>query len=217
MIAGARLGALPRFIIFYALLYAAFGAASPFLPAFLAERGVAPEELGLLLAASTAVRLISGPLAGRLADVFHAVRLVLCVCTAAASIAALCYLPAHGFWLLLGISLVHAAMLAPLTTLADALAVSASERRARGQASNMAGCAAPARRHSSSGPWSPGQLIGAIGIVGHYRTAGAGAGRRGHGRVDHTGRAQAGERIGADDRELPSCDPCYGRRPSFVS
>src|SRR5688572_33307729 len=60
---GARLGALPRFFIFYVLLYAAFGAASPFLPAFLSERGVAPQELGLLLAASTAVRLISGPVA----------------------------------------------------------------------------------------------------------------------------------------------------------
>ena len=128
--AAARLGALPRFVIFYALLYAAFGAASPFLPAFLAERGLAPEQIGLLLAASTAVRLISGPVAGRLADLFRAVRLVLCICTAAAAVAALCYLPAHGFWLLLCISLVHAAMLAPLTTLADALAVTASVKGA---------------------------------------------------------------------------------------
>ncbi len=125
---GARLGALPRFIIFYALLYAAFGAASPFMPAFLSERGVAPQELGLLLAASTAMRLISSPAAGRLADLFHALRLVLCVCTAGAAIVALCYLPAHGFWLLLLISLVHTAMLAPLPDLADALALRAAAR-----------------------------------------------------------------------------------------
>ena len=63
---------LARFIALYGMLYCAFGFASPFLPAFLAERGLAPDTLGLVLAAGTAVRLISGPLAGRLADVLHA-------------------------------------------------------------------------------------------------------------------------------------------------
>jgi PPP family 3-phenylpropionic acid transporter len=54
-----------------------FGLSSPFLPAFLAARGVGPEALGLLLGAGTAVRLLSAPLAGRLADVFGAFRLEL--------------------------------------------------------------------------------------------------------------------------------------------
>ena len=125
-ISKAQLGPLPRFIFFYAFLYAAFGAASPFLPAFFAERGLSPEQIGVVLAASTAVRLISGPTAGRIADLFHAVRLVLCVCTAAAAIAALCYFPAHSFWLLLVVAVVHSAMLAPLTTNADALTLAAS-------------------------------------------------------------------------------------------
>ena len=49
-------GALLRFMTLYAALFSAFGFASPFLPAFLAERGLGPEELGFVLGASTALR-----------------------------------------------------------------------------------------------------------------------------------------------------------------
>src|ERR1700720_4100890 len=72
---GVRRNVLPRFLLLYGTLYGSFGLSSPFLPAFLAARGVGPEALGLLLGAGTAVRLLSAPLAGRLADVFGAFRL----------------------------------------------------------------------------------------------------------------------------------------------
>jgi PPP family 3-phenylpropionic acid transporter len=160
---GARLGALPRFVIFYALLYAAFGAVSPFLPAFLSERGVAPHELGLLLAASTAVRLISGPVAGRLADLFQALRIVLCICTAGAAIVALCYLPAHGFWLLLLINLAHTAMIAPLPDVADALALRAAARRPGGFEYGWVRGAGSAA--FIVGSLIAGQLVGTIGLA----------------------------------------------------
>jgi PPP family 3-phenylpropionic acid transporter len=52
------------FIFLYALLYGAFGA-SPFLPAYIQERGVPPELIGVLFGAGTAIRLISAPIAGR--------------------------------------------------------------------------------------------------------------------------------------------------------
>jgi PPP family 3-phenylpropionic acid transporter len=74
---GVRRNVLPRFLLLYGTLYGSFGLSSPFLPAFLAARGVGPEALGLLLGAGTAVRLLSAPLAGRLADVFGAFRLEL--------------------------------------------------------------------------------------------------------------------------------------------
>ena len=45
-----------RFAILYAALFTAFGSVSPFLPAFLAGRGLGPEELGIVLGAGTAVR-----------------------------------------------------------------------------------------------------------------------------------------------------------------
>jgi len=121
--------ALTRFILLYAAMYAAFGVASPFLPAFLSSRGLAPERLGLVLGAGTAVRLITSPLAGRIGDLFHALRIVLVVCIALAVLATLSYLAGHGFWMLLAVSLLHAASLAPITVLADALALGAAAPR----------------------------------------------------------------------------------------
>src|SRR5215510_15289228 len=128
-----RPAALTRFILLYAAMYAAFGVASPFLPAFLSSRGLLPEQLGLVLGAGTAVRLLSAPLAGRIGDLTHALRVVLAVCIALAASVTLGYLMGHGFWVFLGMSLLHAASLAPVTVLADALALgSASPSQSSG-------------------------------------------------------------------------------------
>jgi MFS transporter, PPP family, 3-phenylpropionic acid transporter len=114
---------LIRFILLYAAMYAAFGVASPFLPSFLSARGLPPEQLGLVLGAGTAVRLLTAPLAGRIGDLIQALRVVLVICTALAASATLGYLAAHEIWILLGVGLLHAASLAPITILADALAI----------------------------------------------------------------------------------------------
>ena len=113
--------ALTRFILLYAAMYAAFGVASPFLPAFLTARGLPPEQLGLVLGAGTAVRLLTSPLAGRIGDLLQALRVVLVACIALAAAVTLGYLGAHGFLLLLCVSLLHAAALAPITILAPAV------------------------------------------------------------------------------------------------
>jgi MFS transporter, PPP family, 3-phenylpropionic acid transporter len=123
-----RLPTLPRFILLYAAMYAAFGVASPFLPSFVTGRGLPPEQLGLVLGTGTAVRLLTAPLAGRIGDLIQALRAVLVVCTALAASVTLGYLPAHGFWILFGVSLLHAASLAPITILADALALGSAFR-----------------------------------------------------------------------------------------
>jgi MFS transporter, PPP family, 3-phenylpropionic acid transporter len=120
--------ALTRFILLFAVMYAAFGVASPFLPQFLQTRGLSADEIGIMLAAATGVRLLAGPAAGRLADRLAALRPVLSLCAACAAVAALCYLPAGGFWPLLLVAVLHAAALAPTTTLADALALGSSVR-----------------------------------------------------------------------------------------
>ena len=110
-------------------MYAAYGVASPFLPAFVSERGVPPEQLGVVLAAGTAIRLVAAPLAGRIGDLLQALRAVLVVCVALAAAVTLGYLPARGFWLFLLLTLLHAAFLAPMTVLADALALGASKQQ----------------------------------------------------------------------------------------
>ena len=117
------MSAAARVCVLYALMYAAFGVSSPFMPAFFQWRGVGPEQLGILFATGTAIRLISGPLCGRVADLTQALRAVLVFCAAVAALVALGLLPAAGFWMLLTISVLQAAALAPITTLADAIAL----------------------------------------------------------------------------------------------
>ena len=118
---GVRRDLLLWFVLLYGMLYCSFGFSSPFLPQFLTTRGIGAEWLGFLLGAGTAVRLLSAPLAGRLADVFGIFRLELALFALAAAAASLLYLPTHNFWLLAFVNLTQAAMLAPLVPLADAL------------------------------------------------------------------------------------------------
>ena len=112
-------GVLLGFMTLYAALFSAFGFSSPFLPAFLAERGIEPEELGVALGAGAALRVVCGPLAGGLADRFHFLRAELAVCAVLAAGVTLLYLPAHGFWAVMAISLLQATALASLVPLAD--------------------------------------------------------------------------------------------------
>src|SRR5262245_42438365 len=114
------MGPLPRFLLLYAALYSAYGVASPFLPAFVSSRGLAPEQLGVVLAAGTTVRLVAGPLAGRVGDLLRALRAVLAACLLAAALVVTGYLPAQGFTAFLLLSLLQAAVLAPAGVLSDA-------------------------------------------------------------------------------------------------
>lgn len=121
-------GSLPALVLLYAALYGAYGTESPFLPSFLAERGLAPGEIGMVLAAGTLVRLAAGPIAGRIADRHGATRLVLGTAAAAAGLVSFAYLAGSGFWPLLAIGMAHAVAIASLAPLADVLALAASAR-----------------------------------------------------------------------------------------
>lgn len=120
---------LPRFLLLYSALFSAFGVASPFFAAFLSERGLNPQAIGLVLAAGTAARLLAGPAGGRLADRLGRPRMVLAGYAAAAGCVAFAYLPATGLTILLSVSVLHAVTLAPLTPIADALTVEAATRQ----------------------------------------------------------------------------------------
>ena len=117
-----------RFVALYALIYGAFGVSSPFMPAFFERQGLTPEQLGVVFGAGTALRLISGPLCGRLADRTEAFRGVLAACATVAAVVGVSLLGITGFPTLLAVGLLHSAALAPITTLADALTLGASAR-----------------------------------------------------------------------------------------
>ena len=111
------------------VIFAAFGVASPFLPALLHERGLGPSEIGAVLAAGTAVRLITGPAISRLADRLGKHRQILTVFLATAAVIAFGYdLPA-GFAIFLLVSVAHASTLAPIVPIADAMTLAAAPGR----------------------------------------------------------------------------------------
>ena len=119
------------YILLYAALYAAFGVASPFWPKFFETRGLTSQQIGFILAAAMLVRLAAGPLVGRLADVSRSLRLVLATCAALA--AAMAAALSNTFWLLLIITSLQAAALAPTTSIADALSVNAAKPQIAGK------------------------------------------------------------------------------------
>jgi PPP family 3-phenylpropionic acid transporter len=107
------------------------------------------------------VRLLSAPLAGRVGDLMQALRLVLVVCTALAAAVTLGYLPARGFWLFLLLTLLHAAALAPMTVLADALSLGAANRHPRFEYGWVRGTGSAA---FIVGTLLSGQAVGAYGL-----------------------------------------------------
>jgi PPP family 3-phenylpropionic acid transporter len=123
------LGSFDRFLLLYGAMFAAFGVASPFLPALLHERGLGPSEIGAVLAAGTAIRLITGPTISRLADRFGTHKQTLAVLLAIAAVIAFGYdLPA-AFAVFLLVSVAHASTLAPIVPIADAMTLAAAPGR----------------------------------------------------------------------------------------
>lgn len=171
---------LPRFIALYAGIYAAYGVASPFLPAFLRAQGVAPGELGVVLGAATVVKLAIAPVAGRAGDALHSLRFVLAGCIAAGAALTLGYLGAGVFWVFLALALLQAAALAPMPVLADALALENARPRAphgfeygwvrgTGSAAFIAGTLAAGQAIAAAGLqsiiWMQAALLGAAALA----------------------------------------------------
>jgi PPP family 3-phenylpropionic acid transporter len=153
--------ALPKFIALYAAMYAAYGVVSPFLPAFVTERGLTPSELGFALALGSGIRLVSAPFAGRIGDLLQDLRAMLVVSIAAAALVTLGYLWAEGFWMLLAVMLLQAWALAPMSVLADALALGAAGRPRGFEYGRVRGTGSAA---FILGTLVAGQAIGAFGL-----------------------------------------------------
>jgi PPP family 3-phenylpropionic acid transporter len=124
-----KLGSFDRFLLLYGTLFAAFGVASPFLPALLHERGLGPSEIGAVLAAGTAVRLTTGPVISRLADRLGQHRQILIVFLAIAAMIAFGYSLPAAFAIFLFVSVAHASALAPIVPIADAMTLAAAPGR----------------------------------------------------------------------------------------
>lgn len=114
-----------RLTLFYATAFAGPGASLPFLPPFLASRGLGAEAIGRALALAMLVRLVVAPGAAALADrLGDRRRVVLASATLAAAASVLLLAPAPSV-LALAVVLTGAAT-APLIPIADSLAVRAA-------------------------------------------------------------------------------------------
>src|SRR6185436_18934421 len=82
-------------------------------------------EIGMVLAAGLLMRLVAGPVIGRLADRSGRLRAILGVCLAVAGGASWALTGAHGFLVILVVLVLQAGALASTTSIADALAVGA--------------------------------------------------------------------------------------------
>ncbi|MBX9752969.1 MAG: MFS transporter [Roseococcus sp.] len=116
------------FALVFGAQFAAFGVMMPFLPAILAEGGLTPGEVGLVLAAGSLVRLVVAPLSGRLADRVPDMRRLLAAAALLAAASALGFGLAAGLALLLAVQVLHSVAAAPIVPLCDALAVGAVRR-----------------------------------------------------------------------------------------
>ncbi len=123
------MNAAPRFAILFATQFFAFGVILPFLPAVLTERGLSAAEVGAVLAIGSAVRLVAGPLGGRLADALRDPRHVLAAAALAAALAGCGFLLEAGFLTMALVVALHSAAMAPVVPLTDALAVNAARGR----------------------------------------------------------------------------------------
>jgi PPP family 3-phenylpropionic acid transporter len=114
--------------LFYAALFSAFGVYMPFIPVWLAAKGLGPAEISICMALPMTVRLLV-PFWGFAADRLRNQRLVIAVCLGVALLAGLALVPASGFWPILGLILLWSLFWTPAVPLTEGYAVTESARR----------------------------------------------------------------------------------------
>ena len=159
-----RLSPLAKFVVLYTALYAAFGVVSPFLPAYFESRGLTTQQIALVIGSGTALRLVSGPLIGRFADRQQTWRGALSICAGGSGAVALAYVSASAFTTFLLVSLAQSALLAPLTPIADAMALSTS-RETAGKGFEYGWVRAAGSAAFVVGLMVSGRAVGSLGLV----------------------------------------------------
>ena len=117
-----------RFALLFAAQFAALGVLMPFLPVVLAGHGMTAEQIAVLLATGSAVRLLASPLIGRGADGLGEPRIVLVLAAAAATCSVAGFAMAGSFAALLAVAALHAMVNAPIIPLSDAICLGAMRR-----------------------------------------------------------------------------------------
>jgi len=116
----------PRFALLFIAQFGAVGVMMPFIPPLMAAAGLSAGEVGGVLATGAAVRLFSGPLGGRVADMLGQPRAVMAGGAMIAALAACLYGLAQGLPGFLVANLLMAVGFASVVPLGDAMALRAA-------------------------------------------------------------------------------------------
>ncbi|UFN50395.1 MFS transporter [Roseomonas sp. OT10] len=116
----------PRYALLLSTLFGGVGITMPFLPPYLAAKGLSPEAVGLVLFLGSATRLAVAPPLGALADRMPDPRGMLSLGALLGAGAALLWLPAQGLAALMALQILWSLCMAPLGPLAEAMTLVAS-------------------------------------------------------------------------------------------
>jgi len=115
-----------RLALFYVAIFLVIGIQLPFWPVWLASRGMGPGEIGVLLAAAGATRIVVAPAIAPLADRLGRRRPIVIALAAGALIATAIFAVTYGFWALLAVSVLAAAFFTVLLPMVESLTVIAA-------------------------------------------------------------------------------------------
>lgn len=118
-----------RMAFFYAVSFSGLGVVVPFLPAWMAHRGLAPTDIAIVLALGQVIRIVGNTGFGRLADLLADRRRILMGLTVASLASFALLAPAQGFWAVLGAYLVANLFYPAQVALTENLGVIAAYQR----------------------------------------------------------------------------------------
>ncbi len=112
-----------RMAFFYAAIFAMIGIHLPFWPVWLTAKGLAPTEIGAIIAASVGIKIISNPLIAQIADRRGQRRPIMVMLALLAFVAFSLFGLTDGFWPILSVSMLFFAIWSPLMPLGESLAM----------------------------------------------------------------------------------------------
>jgi PPP family 3-phenylpropionic acid transporter len=157
-----------RVALFFAALFSAAAINAAFLPLWFADRGLNAIAIGQVLGTAALLRVIAGPGWGTVADRIGR-RPVMLAASVSAAVAALLYVPSHGFLPLLLVAAVQGVASSALNPLIDSLALALARDgrmdygkvRSIGSIAYMAASAGPGWLLSLTGSWLVPWLLAA--------------------------------------------------------
>ncbi len=118
-----------RLSIFYASLCLFSGVQLPFFPVWLTSKGLGPQEISFIIAATMFLRIAAGPIFAFIADRLDDRRRVVIALAWASLIAVCLYVVSSGFWQIFLVTLVLMALWPSITPLIETIAMKASREQ----------------------------------------------------------------------------------------